>query len=113
LGETKYRGVFHCFSGTLEQAKKCIDLGFLLGIGGVVTYKKSGLDEVVREIPLEHIVLETDDPWLTPVPHRGKRNEPSYLFHVAQKVAEIKNISLLEVAEITTKNAQHLFNIQN
>ena len=85
----KMRGIFHCFTGNLEQAKKAIDLGFYLGIGGVVTYKKSGLDQVLYQIPLEHIVLETDSPYLAPVPFRGKPNESSYLVHVAQKVADI------------------------
>ncbi|WP_207535470.1 TatD family hydrolase [Desertivirga arenae] len=108
--DEKLRGIFHCFSGTVEQARKIIDLGFYLGIGGVVTYKKSGLDKVVEEIPLDNIVLETDSPYLTPVPYRGKPNESSYLVYVAQKVADIKQISLEEVAAITTENSKIIFN---
>jgi len=102
-------GIFHCFSGTLKNAKDIIDLGFLLGIGGVVTYKNSGLAEIVKEIGLESIVLETDAPYLTPVPFRGKRNESSYLKYVAQKIADVKNISVDEVAERTTENAERIF----
>ena len=111
LNEKKFFGVFHCFSGNVDEAIKAIDLGFMLGIGGVLTYKKSGLEEVVKDIPIEHIVLETDDPWLSPVPFRGKRNEPSYLIHIAQKLAEIKNCSVEEIARITTQNAEKLFKI--
>ena len=103
------RGVFHCFGGSLEEAKEIIDQDFLLGIGGVVTYKNSGLAEVIKDIDLKHIVLETDAPYLTPVPFRGKRNESSYLKLIAQKLAEIKNITLEEVAEQTTKNAEFMF----
>ena len=103
------RGIFHCFSGTLQNAFDVIDTGFYLGIGGVITYKNSGLAEVIKEIDLEHIVLETDSPYLTPVPFRGKRNESSYLKYVVQKIAEVKNISVEEVAEITTQNAQNIF----
>ncbi|HRH02698.1 MAG TPA: TatD family hydrolase [Bacteroidia bacterium] len=105
------KGIFHCFSGNSEQAKKVIDLGFYLGIGGVVTFKNSGLDKVVKEIDLERIVLETDSPYLAPAPHRGKRNESGYIRIIAEKVAEIKNCSLEQVAEITTKNAQLIFGI--
>ena len=107
----KLTGIYHCFSGSLEQANKIIEMGFCLGIGGVVTYKNSGLAEVVKEISLENIVLETDAPYLTPVPFRGKRNESSYLKYVAQKLAEIKKITTDEVASITTQNAQRIFNI--
>lgn len=103
------RGIFHCFSGTLQNALDAVDAGFYLGIGGVITYKNSGLAEVIKEIDLEHIVLETDSPYLTPVPFRGKRNESSYLKYVVQKIAEIKNISVEEVADITTQNAQNIF----
>ena len=102
------RGIFHCFSGTLTNAKDIIDCGFMLGIGGVVTYKNAGLAEVVADIPLEHIVLETDAPYLTPVPFRGKRNESSYLKYVLAKIAAVKNISEEEVAEITTANANSI-----
>ena len=107
----KMRGIFHCFTGNLEQAKKAIDLGFYLGIGGVVTYKKSGLDQVLYQIPLEHIVLETDSPYLAPVPFRGKPNESSYLVHVAQKVADIYVKDIEEVAEITTENSRKIFGV--
>lgn len=102
-------GIFHCFSGTLQNALDIIDTGFYLGIGGVITYKNARLAEVIKEIDLEHIVLETDAPYLTPVPFRGKRNESSYLKYVVQKIAEVKNISIEEVAEITTKNATDIF----
>jgi len=105
------RGVFHCFTGTLEQAQKVTALGFFLGIGGVVTYKNSGLDKVVAEIDLKHIVLETDSPYLTPVPFRGKPNESSYLIYIAQKVAELHQIPLDKVADITTENSKRLFGI--
>lgn len=104
------KAIFHCFSGNTEQAQKIIDLGnFKLGIGGVVTFKNSGLDKVVQDISLEHLVLETDAPYLAPVPFRGKRNEPSYMLEVAKKIAEIKNISIDEVANVTTKNADFVF----
>jgi TatD DNase family protein len=105
----KLNGIFHCFSGTYEHAKQIIDLGFYIGIGGVITYKKSGLAELLKDIDLNHIVLETDAPYLTPVPFRGKRNESSYLTYIAQKLAEVKNISIEEVAETTTANAQKIF----
>ncbi len=102
-------GIFHCFSGSLEQAHRIIDLGFYLGIGGVVTFKNSGLDKVVEQIDLKHLVLETDAPYLAPVPHRGKRNESSYLTLVAERIAIIKNTSVAEVAAITTGNANQVF----
>lgn len=105
------KGVLHCFSGTLEEANKLIDLGFKLGIGGVVTFKNAGLDKIVEEIDLEHIVLETDAPYLAPVPFRGKRNETSYINLVAEKLAVIKGVELAEIARSTTKNAQELFKI--
>lgn len=107
----KLKGVFHCFSGTVEQAKKIIDLGFYLGIGGVVTFKNSGVDKVMELISLENVVVETDAPYLAPVPFRGKRNEPSYLKFVLKKLAEIKKTSDEEIAAITTANAQKLFGI--
>lgn len=107
----KLRGVFHCFSGDIVQAKRVIDLGFYLGIGGVVTFKNSGLDKVMEEISLEHVVLETDAPYLAPVPFRGKRNEPAYLKYVAEKLAGIKNVEIDEVAKITTDNAEKLFGL--
>jgi TatD DNase family protein len=109
--DDKLRGIFHCFSGTLEQAQQVIDLGFMLGIGGVVTYKNAGLDKVVQQIDLKHLVLETDSPYLTPVPYRGKANESSYLIHVAQKVADLHQTSLEEVARITTENSKTVFGV--
>lgn len=102
-------GIFHCFSGTYEDALAVIEAGFYLGIGGVVTYKNSGLDKVVEKIDLQHLVLETDAPYLTPVPFRGKRNESSYLKYVAEKIAAIKNITVEEVAAVTTANAEKIF----
>jgi len=105
----KLKGVFHCFSGTLEQAQEIINLGFYLGIGGVLTYKNAGLDKVIREIDPMHIVLETDAPYLTPVPFRGKRNESSYLTYVLQKLADLKETNVEVVAAITTNNAEKLF----
>jgi len=109
--DEKLRGIFHCFTGDLQQAKRAIDLGFYLGIGGVVTYKKAGLDKVVEQLNLENLVLETDSPYLAPAPHRGKPNESSYLIHIAQKVADLKQTSLGEVAEITTANSHKVFGI--
>lgn len=103
------KGIFHCFSGTYEEALAVTELGFLIGIGGVLTYKNSGLDKVVDKIDLQHMVLETDAPYLTPVPFRGKRNESSYIKYVADKLAAIKNISADEVAAVTTANAEKLF----
>ncbi|WP_207428140.1 TatD family hydrolase [Pedobacter sp. SYSU D00535] len=105
------RGIFHCFTGTLEQAQKIIALGFYLGIGGVVTYKNAGLDKVVAQLSLENIVLETDAPYLTPVPFRGKPNESSYITYIANKVAELKGMSLQEVADITTQNSKNIFKV--
>lgn len=102
-------GIFHCFSGSIEQANEIMKLGFFMGIGGVVTYKKSGLNEVLKKVPLSSLVLETDAPYLTPVPHRGKRNESGYLSFIASKIAEIKGISEAEVEEVTTANAESLF----
>ena len=107
----KLKGVFHCFSGSSEQAMRITDLNFYLGIGGVVTFKKSGLDAVVEQLSLDHIVLETDAPYLAPVPFRGKRNECSYLKYVAEKLAEIKKVTVEEIAEITTANAKELFDL--
>ena len=103
------RGIFHCFSGSYESAKEIIKAGFYLGIGGVVTYKKAGLAEVLEHIDLEYLVLETDAPYLTPVPFRGKRNESSYLKYIAARLAEIKNVPVEEVAAVTTANAQKIF----
>lgn len=103
------KGIFHCFGGTIETAQQIIEMNFLLGIGGVVTYKKSGLDEVLKNISLEYIVLETDAPYLTPVPHRGKRNESSYIKIIAQHISNIKSVSIEEVAKITTNNAEKIY----
>lgn len=106
----KLRGIFHCYSGSLEIAKEIFKLGdFSLGIGGVLTFKNAGLAQVAKEIPLEKLVLETDCPYLTPAPHRGERNETSYVFYVAEKLAEIKGLSLEEIAEATTRNARNIF----
>lgn len=105
----KLKGIFHCFTESLNSAKKIMELGFCMGIGGVLTYKNSGLAEVVKEIPMEYLVLETDSPYLTPVPFRGKRNESSYLKYVAEKLADVKGISLEDVAKITTTNAEKIF----
>jgi len=102
-------GVFHCFTGTNEQAKRIIDWGFKLGIGGVLTFKNSGLDKAIADIPLEHLVLETDSPFLAPKPFRGKRNESAHIYYVAEKLAEIKNVSIEEVADRTTESALDLF----
>jgi TatD DNase family protein len=112
LNDANLTGVFHCFTGTDEQAQKIQSYGgFYFGIGGVLTYKKSDLPAVLAEIPLEQILLETDAPYLPPTPHRGKRNESKFLLHVAEKVAEVKNCSLVDVARITSENAQQLFRI--
>jgi TatD DNase family protein len=102
-------GIFHCFSGTLEEAKDIVELGFLLGIGGVVTFKKTSLIEVITEISLDRIVLETDAPYLAPVPYRGKRNESSYIPLIAEKIAQLKGIPTQEVAVVTTRNAEKIF----
>lgn len=109
LLDGKLTGIFHCFSGNLEQAKKIIAMGFYLGIGGVVTFKNGGLDKVLADIALENVVLETDSPYLAPTPHRGKRNSPLYIPLIASKVAEVKKISPEEVKLITTRNALNLF----
>lgn len=108
---TDLTGVFHCFTGTLEEAERATGLGFMLGIGGVLTYKKSGLDAVVEALGLEHLILETDAPFLPPVPHRGKRNESAYVIHIADKLAEVCGMPMEEVAKITTQNAAKLFNL--
>lgn len=105
------RGVLHCFSGTLSDAKRAVDMGYMLGIGGVVTFKKNELAKIVAELPLQNILLETDAPYLAPTPYRGKRNESAYVLNVAQTVAEIKNTSLEQVAETTLQNAVELFGI--
>jgi TatD DNase family protein len=109
LQDGRLSGIFHCFGGTPEQARQITDLGFYLGIGGIITYKNSGLGPVIEQTSLDHIVLETDAPYLSPVPFRGKRNESSYLKYVVQKLAELKQAPVEEVAAITTRNAQKIF----
>jgi TatD DNase family protein len=112
LHDGRLRGVFHCFSGTLEEAQQIISMeNFYLGIGGTVTYKNSQLPEVLKEIPLKKIMLETDAPYLSPVPYRGKRNESSYIPIIAERLAEVKRVTLGEVAQLTTANAEALFRI--
>jgi TatD DNase family protein len=105
------KGVFHCFNGTEEQANIAISLGFHIGLGGVITYKNCDVKNYLANISLDKIILETDDPYLPPVPYRGKRNEPSYMIEVAKKIAEIQNIDINKVAEATTNNAIKLFNL--
>ena len=105
------KGVFHCFTGSTEQAERIIKLGFMMGIGGVVTFKNAGLDHTLKDIPMEHLVLETDSPYLAPVPYRGKRNMPGYLKEVLAKLAEIYEVGIEEVQEVTTRNALNLFNL--
>ena len=112
LNDKSLRGVFHCFTGSVEDAHRVINLeGFYLGIGGVLTFKNSGLDKTIREIDIQHLILETDSPYLAPAPFRGKRNESKYIINIANKLAEVHNISIEKVAEITTKNAKQLFNL--
>lgn len=105
----KLRGIFHCFSGDLDQAKRAINLGFILGIGGVVTFKNGKIDQFLHEIPLDKIVLETDSPYLAPVPHRGKRNESSYLDLIVGKLVNIYSLDFAEIDRITTENATRIF----
>jgi TatD DNase family protein len=106
------KGVFHAFTGDESQAKRIIEYGFKVGIGGIVTYKNAGLDKIAGDIALEHIVLETDAPYLAPIPKRGRRNEPVFLVYTAEKLAEIHGHTLEEVADITSRNAANLFNIE-
>jgi TatD DNase family protein len=104
------KGIFHCFSGNAEQAQKIVDkTNFKLGIGGVVTFKNSGLDKAIENVDLKHLVLETDSPYLAPIPYRGKRNESAYIPLIAAKIAEVKKCSLLDVATVTTANAKEIF----
>ena len=109
IGNQRLKGVFHCFTGDIEQAEKIIKLGFKLGIGGVATFKNGGLEPVLEATKLEDLLLETDSPYLAPVPYRGKRNEPSYLVHVARKIAEVKGLSYDEVCRVTSQNTKQLF----
>ncbi len=111
LNDKTLTGVFHSFTGTLEQANQIIDLGFKIGVGGIVTFKKSGLDQVIKQIDPSHIILETDSPYLTPAPFRGKRNESSYLVYIAQKIADLHHMTVGDIANITTENARKLFSI--
>ncbi|MBR4198422.1 MAG: TatD family hydrolase [Bacteroidales bacterium] len=104
-------GVFHCFGSSVQEARKAIDMGFYIGVGGVVTFKNATLADVVRQIPLERILIETDAPYLAPVPYRGKRNESAYCTLVAQKIAELKGVDFEIVAEVTTNNAKSLFKL--
>lgn len=104
-----FRGVFHCFSGTIGEAKEIMSLGMFLGIGGVVTFKNGGLDRVVKDLPLERLVLETDAPYLAPAPHRGKRNESSFIPLIINRISELKGVSFDTVASVTTRNAEELF----
>ncbi len=109
LQDDHLRGVFHCFTGSLEEAQEAIALGFYLGIGGVATFKKGGLDKVIPHLALEHLLLETDSPYLAPVPYRGKRNESSYIPLIAQRVAELSGKTGEEVGQVTSDNARQLF----
>ena len=111
LNRSSYRGVMHCFGGSLQEAWHAVEMGFMLGIGGVVTFKNATMAEVAKVIPLDRLLLETDAPYLSPVPHRGERNESSYIPLIAQKIADLRGISIEEVAEQTTANAQMLFSL--
>jgi TatD DNase family protein len=110
-GTAGLRGVFHSFTGTRDELEKALAYGFMIGINGIVTFKNSGLSELVPFIPTERLLLETDAPFLAPVPHRGKRNESGYLVHVAERLAEIYNLPLREIAAITSRNATALFKL--
>ena len=109
FAERGLRGIFHCFSGNAEEARIITQMGFLLGIGGVLTFKKSGLAEAIAEIPLDFLVLETDAPYLAPVPFRGKRNEAAYIRIILEALSEIRRVGKNELATITTANARRLF----
>ena len=111
VNDDKLRGIFHCFTGNLEQAEKAISYNMKLGIGGVVTFKNGKIDQFLNEIDLQHIVLETDSPYLAPVPYRGKRNESSYIINVLEKLATIYNLSPQEIAKVTTVNSKQVFGI--
>jgi TatD DNase family protein len=111
MAHPKLRGIFHCFSGNESQAQEIVSMGFLLGIGGVLTFKNSGLDKAIADIDIQHLVLETDAPYLAPVPYRGKRNESYYVIEVAKKLAEIKKLGLTQIAEITSQNALKIFSV--
>ena len=112
LNDENLRGVFHCFTGNVEDAQTVVNLGgFYLGIGGVLTFKNSGLDKTIVKIDLQHLILETDSPYLAPVPFRGKRNESKYILNIAEKVAEVHQTSIQKIAETTTLNAKNLFGL--
>ncbi len=111
LNLTRFKGIFHAFTGNLHDANTIIEMGFFIGIGGIVTFRNSSLDDIVSDIDLNHIVLETDSPYLAPGPFRGKRNESSYIPYIAEKIAGIKNTTIEEVAEVTTLNARTIFNL--
>ncbi|MEC8257468.1 MAG: TatD family hydrolase, partial [Bacteroidota bacterium] len=111
VNDSLLRGVFHCFTGTKDDAQRALDLGFYLGIGGVVTFKNGKIDRFLADLPLEKIVLETDSPYLAPTPHRGKRNESAYLPIVANKMADVFKTTPAEMARITSKNAKELFDL--
>ena len=112
LNDEKLTGVFHCFSGDLNQAQRIIDLNnFYLGIGGIVTFKNGGINKIIDQINIDNIILETDSPYLAPKPFRGKRNESKYILNIAQKLSEIYNINIEEIANITTYNSRKLFNL--
>ena len=111
LNRPMWRGVMHCFGGSVQEAQRAVEMGFHLGIGGVVTFKNAGLADVVKAVPLERLLLETDAPYLSPVPHRGQRNEPSYIPLIAQRVGDLRGVTLDEVAETTTVSARALFRL--
>ena len=112
INDDSLTGVFHCFTGTVEQANHVLSYGgFKLGIGGVLTYKKAALDKVLENVDLKHLILETDSPYLPPVPYRGKRNESSYILHIAEKLTDVYNVPLSEIEEVTTTSAQELFQL--
>ena len=111
LNRPAWRGVMHCFGGSLQEALRAVEMGFHLGIGGVVTFKNAGLADVVKAVPLERLLLETDAPYLSPVPHRGQRNEPSYIPLIAQRIADLRGISVDAVADVTTASARELFRL--
>lgn len=113
LKDDRFTGVFHCFGGTPEQAKRIKDLGFFIGLGGVTTFKNGGMEKVIPELDLDQMVLETDSPYLAPVPHRGKRNEPAYLSLIAQRIADLREMGLEELVAATSENANRLFKAAN
>ena len=111
MNRPRYRGVMHCFGGSVQEAWRAVEMGFHLGIGGVVTFKNATMAEVVKAVPLERVLMETDAPYLSPVPHRGQRNESAYIPLIAQKIAELREISIEEVEEVTTASAKELFGL--